>query len=122
MCRAWEAATEPAADAGIRVVNVRTGPVLAAHGGLLGRLLLPFKLGLGGRVGSGKQYMSWITLDDEVGAISHLLTADDVHGPVNLTAPDPVTNAAFTDALGGALEAAHHPADARRAVEARVRQ
>jgi NAD dependent epimerase/dehydratase family enzyme len=79
--------------------------VLAAHGGVLGRMLTPFRLGLGGRMGSGRQYMSWIAIDDEVGAIVHLLTTD-VRGPVNLTAPKPVTNAEFTDALGKAL---HRP-------------
>ena len=106
VCQAWEAATAPASDAGIRVVCVRTGIVLAAHGGALQRLLLPFKLGLGGRVASGRQYMSWITLDDEAGAIVHALGADDVRGPLNLTAPNPVTNAELTDALGRAL---HRP-------------
>jgi uncharacterized protein (TIGR01777 family) len=106
VCQAWESATAPAAEAGIRVVTVRTGIVLSPHGGVLKRLLLPFKLGLGGRVASGKQYMSWITIDDEVGAIVHLLTADGVRGPVNLTAPNPATNAELTDALGRAL---HRP-------------
>jgi uncharacterized protein (TIGR01777 family) len=106
VCLAWEAATAPAAEAGIRVVAIRTGIVLAAHGGALQRMLLPFKLGLGGRIGSGQQYMSWIALDDEVGAIRHLLTAGSVAGPVNLTAPNPSTNAEFTHALGAAL---HRP-------------
>jgi uncharacterized protein (TIGR01777 family) len=106
VCTAWEAATAPAEEAGIRVVHLRTGIVLAAHGGALQRLLLPFKLGLGGRVGSGDQYMSWITLDDHVGAMRHLLTADSVRGAANLTAPNPVTNADFTRALGAAL---HRP-------------
>jgi hypothetical protein len=105
VCTAWEAATTPAAEAGIRVAHLRTGIVLAAHGGVLGRMLTPFRLGLGGRMGSGRQYMSWIAIDDEVGAIVHLLTTD-VRGPVNLTAPKPVTNAEFTDALGKAL---HRP-------------
>jgi uncharacterized protein (TIGR01777 family) len=107
VCVAWEGATAPASEAGIRVVTIRTGIVLAGHGGTLGRLLLPFKLGLGGRLGSGRQYMSWIALDDEVGAIRHLLAADRVFGPVNLTAPNPVTNAEFTAALGRAV---HRPA------------
>ena len=75
VCVAWEAATAPAAEAGIRVVTIRTGIVLAAHGGALQRMLLPFKLGLGGRIGSGEQYMSWITLDDHVGAVLHLLSS-----------------------------------------------
>jgi uncharacterized protein (TIGR01777 family) len=105
VCTAWEAATAPAEEAGIRVAHLRTGIVLSAHGGALGRMLTPFKLGIGGRMGSGKQYMSWISIDDEVGAIRHLLTSD-VAGPVNLTAPNPATNAEFTAALGGAL---HRP-------------
>ena len=103
---AWEGATAPAAEAGIRVAHIRTGIVLAAHGGALHRMLLPFKLGLGGRIGSGEQYMSWITLDDHVRAILHLLATDAVSGPVNLTAPNPATNAEFTHALGGAV---HRP-------------
>lgn len=103
VCTAWEAATAPAQEAGIRVAHLRTGIVLSAQGGALGRMLLPFKLGLGGRMGSGSQYMSWIAIDDEVGAIRHLLTAD-VSGPVNLTAPNPVTNAEFTATLGRVLQ------------------
>jgi uncharacterized protein (TIGR01777 family) len=106
VCVAWEAATAPAADAGIRVVTIRTGIVLAAHGGALHQMLLPFRIGLGGRLGSGGQYMSWIALDDHVDAIRHLLATESVSGPVNLTAPNPVTNAEFTRALGGAL---HRP-------------
>ncbi len=105
VCTAWEAATAPAAEAGIRAVHLRTGIVLSSNGGALGRMLTPFKLGIGGRMGSGEQYMSWIAIDDEVGAIRHLLTAD-VAGPVNLTAPNPATNAEFTAALGDAL---HRP-------------
>ena len=105
VCAAWEEATAPAEQAGIRVAHLRTGIVLSTHGGALGRMLPPFKVGIGGRMGSGKQYMSWIAIDDEVGAIRHLLTAD-VAGPVNLTAPNPATNAEFTAALGGAL---HRP-------------
>jgi uncharacterized protein (TIGR01777 family) len=106
VCVAWEAATAPAEAAGIRVVHLRTGIVLAAHGGALGRMLLPFKLGLGGRIGSGEQYMSWISIDDHVGAIQHLLTDESVHGAANLSAPNPVTNSEFTHALGDAL---HRP-------------
>jgi hypothetical protein len=106
VCTAWEAATAPAEEAGIRVVHLRTGIVLAAHGGALQRMLLPFKLGLGGRIGSGDQYMSWIALDDHVGAMLHLLAADSITGPVNVTAPNPATNAEFTKALGAAL---HRP-------------
>jgi uncharacterized protein (TIGR01777 family) len=106
VCLAWEAATAPAEQAGIRVVHVRTGIVLAAHGGALQRMLLPFKLALGGRIGSGEQYMSWIALDDHVGAMRHLIADDSVRGAANLVAPNPVTNAAFTRALGDAL---HRP-------------
>lgn len=102
VCRAWEAATAPAAAAGIRVVHLRTGIVLSSKGGALKKMLIPFKLGLGGRMGSGRQWMSWIAIDDEVGAIVHLLQ-DGPSGPVNATAPHPVTNAEFTRALGGAL-------------------
>ena len=92
VCREWEAATTPAADAGIRVVRIRSGLVQAGSGGMLHRLLLPFKLGAGGRLGSGKQYMSWIALDDEVSAILHIIATPSLGGPVNLTAPNPVTN------------------------------
>jgi hypothetical protein len=106
VCKQWEDATRPAADAGVRVVHIRTGPVLSADGGLLGRLLLPFRMGLGGRVGTGDQYMSWIALDDHVAAILHLLTRDDSTGPYNLTAPNPVTNGEFTATLGRVL---HRP-------------
>jgi uncharacterized protein len=107
LVRDWEAATKPAAAAGIRVVNLRSGVVLAPGGGMLGALLLPFKLGLGARLGPGGQYLSWISLTDEVGAIRFLLDRDDLSGPVNLTAPEPVTNAEFTRALAQAL---HRPA------------
>ena len=103
---AWEAATAAAAEAGIRVVHLRTGIVLAAHGGALHRMLLPFKLGLGGRIASGEQYMSWIALDDHIGALRHLLRSDSVHGAANLTAPNPATNIEFTRALGAAV---HRP-------------
>jgi uncharacterized protein len=99
---AWEAAARPAADAGIRTVTARTGIVLDASSGALGRMLLPFKLGVGGRLGSGRQWWSWISLDDEVRAITHLLTSQ-LAGPVNLTAPAPATNAEVTEALGSAL-------------------
>jgi uncharacterized protein (TIGR01777 family) len=106
VCVAWESAAAPAAAAGVRVVVIRTGIVLAAHGGALHRMLLPFKWGLGGRIGSGEQYMSWIALDDHVGAIRHLLASELVSGPVNLTAPNPATNSQFTRALGDAV---HRP-------------
>lgn len=103
VCVEWEAATRPAADAGIRVANVRTGLVLAPHGGLLKRVLVPFRLGAGGRQGSGRQWMSWISLGDEVAAIIHVLGASGLEGPVNLTAPNPVTNAEFAGTLGRVL-------------------
>jgi len=103
VCVAWEAAATPAKEAGIRVSHLRSGVVLAQSGGALPKMLTPFKLGLGGRLGSGSQWMSWISIDDEVGAIVHLLGEAAPTGPVNLTAPNPVTNADFTKALGGAL-------------------
>jgi uncharacterized protein (TIGR01777 family) len=99
---AWEEATGPAQKAGIRVVTMRSGLVLDPSGGVLRRQLFPFRLGLGGRLGSGRQYWSWITLEDEIRAMLHLLRAD-LSGPVNLTAPNHVTNAEFTAALAGAL-------------------
>ena len=102
VCVAWEAATEAADESDIRVVHLRTGVVLSTKGGALARQLTPFKLGLGGRAGSGKQFLSWIHIDDEVAAIEHLLTAE-LEGPVNLTSPGPVTNASFTKALGSVL-------------------
>ena len=103
VCRAWEAATEPAASAGIRVVRVRIGLVLSARGGLLAAMRLPFSLGLGGVVGNGRQWMSWITLEDLVRAFEHAIDRGDLAGPVNAVAPRPVTNAEFTKALGRAL-------------------
>lgn len=106
VCVAWEAATANAEAAGIRTVHLRTGIVLSKEGGALGRMLLPFKLGLGGRIGSGRQYMSWVSIADEVGAILHTIDTDALHGPVNVTGPIPVTNAAFTKALGAAV---HRP-------------
>lgn len=102
VCREWEAATAAAEDAGVRVAHLRTGIVLSPAGGALKKLLPLFRLGLGGRMGSGRQWQSWISIDDQVGAIVFLLTAD-ISGPVNLTAPSPVTNAEFTTALASAL-------------------
>ena len=102
VCREWEAATSPAEDAGIRVAHLRTGIVLSPAGGALKKLLPLFRFGLGGRMGSGRQWQSWISIDDQVGAIAFLLTAD-ISGPVNLTAPTPVTNAEFTKVLAEAL-------------------
>jgi uncharacterized protein len=101
--RDWEAATTPARDAGIRVVNLRTGIVLSRRGGVVGRLLPLFRLGLGAKVGPGTQVMSWITLTDVVRIIRFLLDHPDVEGPVNLTAPHPATNAEFTGALAAAV-------------------
>jgi uncharacterized protein (TIGR01777 family) len=103
VAKAWEGATEPAARSGIRVVNMRIGFVLSRNGGGLGAMLLPFKLGIGGRVGSGRQYLSWIAIDDLVGAISHSILADSLRGPVNAVAPNPVTNREFTKTLGSLL-------------------
>lgn len=105
VCTDWEAATERAAAAGVRVATLRSGLVLGP-GGILGRMAPLFRLGLGGRLGSGRQYWPWIALDDEVAAIRFLLTAP-LSGPVNLTAPNPVTNAEFTRALAEVL---HRPA------------
>lgn len=102
LCVAWESAADPARDAGVRVATLRTGLVLAPKGGFLSRPVLLFKLGLGGRIGSGRQWWSWISIDDEVGAIRFLLE-HDVSGPVNLTAPGAVTNAEFTRVLGRVL-------------------
>ena len=102
VCRDWETAADPARDAGIRVAHPRTGVVLSQSGGALAEMLPFFRLGLGGRIGSGRQWVSWITLHDEVEALLWLLTAD-VEGPVNLTAPEPVTNRELTAALGRAL-------------------
>jgi uncharacterized protein len=106
LCQDWEAAAEPAAEAGIRVVTPRTGIVLSRQGGVLGRTLPLFRAGLGGRLGSGRQWMSWISLADQVAAMRFLID-HPIEGPVNLTAPEPVTNAAYTRAVGRAL---HRPA------------
>ena len=106
VCRQWEAATAPAERAGVRVVHLRTGIVLSSRGGALKRLLPLFRLGVGGRLGSGRQYQSWVALDDEVGGILHALTTASLAGPVNVTAPQPVTNAELTRALGSLL---HRP-------------
>jgi hypothetical protein len=104
--RQWEDATRAASDAGIRVVNLRLGMVLSGDGGALPRMLPPFRLGVGGRLGNGRQWVSWITLDDVVALILHALTNDLLRGPVNAVAPTPVTNADFTRALGAVL---HRP-------------
>jgi uncharacterized protein (TIGR01777 family) len=101
--REWEAATRPATERGIRVVNLRLGLVLSAHGGALGKMLFPFKLGLGGVVGRGDQYWSWIAIEDTVRAILHALATDTLSGPLNAVSPNPVTNREFTRALGAVL-------------------
>ena len=103
VCREWEAATQPAAEAGIRSVQIRIGVVLSPQGGALGKMLTPFKMGVGGRIGNGRQWMSWIDVADLVGAIHHILKTDLLHGPVNLVAPKPVTNAEFTRTLASTL-------------------
>lgn len=99
----WEAATAAAADAGIRVVHARFGVVLSARGGALRKMLPVFRMGMGGRVGHGRQYMSWIAIDDVIGVIRHVLRDDALSGPVNVTAPNPVTNAEFVKTLGRVL-------------------
>ncbi|MDT7778510.1 MAG: uncharacterized protein QOC99_1022 [Acidobacteriota bacterium] len=103
VCREWEKATLAASQAGIRVAHIRIGVVLSAEGGALEKMLKPFKLGLGGRVGSGQQYMSWITLDDLIGVIKRALTDESLRGPINAVAPNPITNEEFTKALGRVL-------------------
>ena len=103
VCREWEVATEAAAKAGIRTVQIRTGIVLSTAGGALAKMLTPFKLGLGGIVGSGLQWMSWIDVRDMVGAIQHIVKTDQLRGPVNLVAPTPVRNAEFTKTLASVL-------------------
>ena len=103
VCREWEVATDAATKAGIRTVQIRTGIVLSTAGGALAKMLTPFKLGLGGVVGSGLQWMSWIDVQDMVGAIQHIVKSDRLQGPVNLVAPTPVRNAEFTKTLAGAL-------------------
>ncbi|WP_174549572.1 TIGR01777 family oxidoreductase [Nocardiopsis trehalosi] len=107
VAEAWEGATRPAEDAGISVAHLRTGVVLAREGGLLGTVLPLFRLGLGGRLGSGRQYVSWVALADVVGAVRFLLERPDLTGPVNVCAPEPVTNAAYTAAVARAV---HRPA------------
>jgi uncharacterized protein (TIGR01777 family) len=103
VCKDWEAITESVRPRGIRVVNLRFGVVLSPAGGALAKMLTPFKLGLGGVIGSGRQYMSWIAIDDVVGAILHAITDEALNGPVNAVAPNPVTNREFTKTLGRVL-------------------
>ena len=101
--RAWEGAAAPIADTGARLVLLRSGIVLSPHGGALEKMLPPFRLGVGGPLGSGRQWMSWISLDDHLRAMEHALFADGLHGPANLVAPNPVMNATFATTLGRVL-------------------
>jgi uncharacterized protein (TIGR01777 family) len=103
VCRQWEDASRIAAEAGIRTVNIRIGLVLSAQGGALEKMLTPFKLGLGGRIGSGRQWWSWIHVDDIVGGIQHAIRTESLSGAVNLVAPNPVRNAEFTNMLASVL-------------------
>jgi hypothetical protein len=107
VCLAWEKATQPARDAGIRVVHLRFGVVLSPHGGALAKMLPIFRAGLGGQLGNGRQWMSWVTLPDATRAIEFALDTPSLAGAVNVVTPNPVTNAEFTRALGGVL---HRPA------------
>ncbi|MCU7725739.1 TIGR01777 family oxidoreductase [Actinoplanes sp. KI2] len=107
LCRVWEAAARPAEDAGTRVLLLRTAPLIDATGGLLKPLLIPFRLGLGAKLGSGRQWMAWMAPADWLGAVEFLLDREDVAGPVNMTGPASCTNAEFTRALARAL---HRPA------------
>ena len=106
VCRGWEAAADPAREAGIRTVHARLGIVLSRTGGALARMLTPFRLGIGGCIGNGRQYMSWVHIDDVANALADLAAHDNLAGPVNLVAPHPVTNHQFTKTLGHAL---HRP-------------
>jgi uncharacterized protein (TIGR01777 family) len=106
VCQKWEQATEPAVSAGIRTVNIRTGIVLSTSGGALKKMLFPFRMGGGGILGNGQQYMSWISLEDEVKALRFLIENPALSGPVNLVSPNPVLNLEFTKTLGSAL---HRP-------------
>jgi uncharacterized protein (TIGR01777 family) len=103
VCREWEEAAAPAVQAGIRTAHLRTGIVLSPKGGALGAMLLPFKMGLGGRTGDGRQWMSWIDVQDMVGGIQHILKNDLLQGAVNMVAPEPVRNAEFAATLAGVL-------------------
>lgn len=101
--REWEAAAEPAVQKGIRVVHLRFGLVLSPKGGALKTMLFPFRMGVGGTIGSGKQYLSWVAIDDVVGAVYHAITNESLKGPVSVVAPNPVTNREFTKTLGRVL-------------------
>jgi uncharacterized protein (TIGR01777 family) len=103
VCREWEAATQPAVDAGIRTIHIRTGIVLSAEGGALKKMLPPFRMGVGGRLATGSQWMSWIHIQDWVGAVHHILKNDLLQGAVNMVAPRPVQNVEFTETLASVL-------------------
>jgi len=103
VCRQWEFATAPAEQSGIRVVRLRLGVILTPDGGIMGSMLRPFKIGLGGKVGSGEQVISWVAMDDVVAAIGFILQNESLRGPINLVAPQPVTNEEFTKILGRVL-------------------
>jgi len=103
VCREWEKACEPATKTGVRVVNLRFGPILAREGGMLAKLLTPFKMGMGGKVGTGKQYISWVALVDAVNAIKLAIAEQSMQGPLNVVSPNPVTNEEFTKTLGHVL-------------------
>jgi uncharacterized protein (TIGR01777 family) len=103
VCREWEKATEPAHRAGVRVVNLRFGPILAREGGMLEKMLMPFKMGLGGKIGSGKQLISWVAIEDAVAVIRLALNDESMRGPLNVVSPRPVTNERFTKTLGDVL-------------------
>jgi hypothetical protein len=104
ICRQWEAAAQPAAAAGIRSAQMRIGVVMSADGGALQKMLLPFRMGMGGRLGDGRQWWSWVAVQDVVGAIRHVLNDNSLHGPVNTVAPNPVTNTEFTGTLASVLK------------------
>ena len=103
VCREWEKSTEPALAAGVRTVCIRFGPILAREGGMLAKLLTPFKMGMGGRVGPGTQYISWVAIDDVVNAVKLALKDESIRGPLNIVSPNPVTNEVFTKTLGHVL-------------------
>lgn len=103
VCREWERACDPAANANVRVVNLRFGPIIAKAGGMMAKMLTPFKMGVGGKVGSGKQFISWVAIDDAVGAMTLALKDESIRGPLNVVSPNPVTNEEFTRTLGEAL-------------------
>ena len=103
VCREWELSTQAASQSGVRVVHLRFGVILSNEGGALAKMLTPFRMGVGGKIGDGKQYMSWIVIDDAVGAIEHALANDSLRGAVNVVAPHPATNYEFTKAMGSVL-------------------